>query len=92
MEQQLYKNYLHAKQRAIEANIVRTKLLPMAQNAQKLAMIGYSKGLYTFADLTLAMRRLINEQQHYIEAHADLERASIMMHGLLLGTSNKDFL
>lgn len=87
LEQRLYSLYLEAKQRSKEANLVKTKTLPMAKSAQKLAVIGYQKGLHTFADLTLAMRRLINEQRHYIEAHADLERANVTIHGLLLNTT-----
>lgn len=87
LTQKLYSHYLIAKQRNIEANIVQTKLLPMAQHAQKLAIEGYDKGLHSFADLTLSMRRLIREQHHYLEAHADLERSNVTIHGLLLNTT-----
>ena len=63
--------------------MVKTKLLPNAKKASKLAMDGYQKGLYSYIELSNAMKLLYEEERHYQEAHAKRDIAMIKITGLL---------
>ena len=58
-------------------------MLPNAQKASKLAIEGYQKGLYSYIELSNAMRILFEEERHYQEAHAKRDIAMIKITGLL---------
>lgn len=81
--QKLSEAYLDFRQYTQESKQVKKELLPLAKKASKLAMEGYEKGLYTYIDLSNAMRLLYQEERHYQEAHAKRDMAMIEITGLL---------
>ena len=81
--QQLTAAFLDLRQNSEESKQVQNKLLPNAQKASKLAIEGYQKGLYSYIELSNAMRILFEEERHYQEAHAKRDIAMIKITGLL---------
>ena len=69
-----------------EAQIVTRDLLPTAKSAVHLARKGYAAGRYSYLQLANAMRMLLNEEKHFIDAHAKLDKAIINIKGLTLST------
>lgn len=78
--------YLDAVQNQEEAQIVTRDLLPTAKSAVHLARKGYAAGRYSYLQLANAMRMLLNEEKHFIDAHAKLDKAIINIKGLTLST------
>lgn len=83
LNQKLYAHYLDAQQNAEESKKVAQSLLPFAKKAAHLAENGYQKGLYSYIELSNAMRTLFQEEKHYQEAHARLDKAVINILGIL---------
>ena len=83
LKQQLIMTFLDLRQNSEESDLVKKELLPASQIASKLAIQGYQKGLYTYMELSNAMRILYEEERHYQQAHAKRDIAMIKIMGLL---------
>ncbi|QBR83780.1 TolC family protein [Legionella israelensis] len=83
LHQELTAAFLDLRQYTEESKQVKKELLPAAQKASHLAIQGYEKGLYTYIDLSNALRILFEEERHYQEAHAKRDIAMIQITGLL---------
>ena len=83
LKQQLTAAWLDLQQNNEETNQVKNELLPNAQKASSLAIEGYQKGLYSYIELSNAMRLLFEEERHYQQAHAKRDIAMIKITGLL---------
>ena len=83
LHQELTSAFLDLRQNTEESERVKNELLPTAQKASQLAIQGYQKGLYTYVELSNAMRLLFEEERHYQQAHAKRDIAMIQITGLL---------
>ncbi len=83
LRQQLRSAWLELQQNIQESRMVKNELLPNAEKASRLAIQGYQKGLYSYVQLSIAMRTLFAEERHYQEAHARRDTAMIKLSGLL---------
>ncbi len=83
LHQKLTAAFLDLRQNTEESKQVKSELLPKAKKAYRLAIQGYEKGLYSYIDLSNAMRILFEEERHYQEAHAKRDLAMIKITGLL---------
>jgi|GEM_PF-1950645 len=82
-KQTLYRLHLQAEQNQFEAEEVTKKLLPLARKAVENARDGYLRGRYGYLELSIAMNTLLEEEKHYLQAHADYHKAFIEIAGLL---------
>lgn len=83
MQQKLVSSYLDSLQYNEESMRVKRTLLPLAKSAATLATQGYNRGLYSYIELSNAMRKLFEEERHYQESHAKRDKAMIAIMGLL---------
>ena len=83
IRQQLYQNYLEARQKSEASTMIKNKLLPLARKGTTLAQQGYHRGLYSYVALSNALTTLFKEERHYQQAHAERDKALISMYGLL---------
>lgn len=83
LQQRLRASQLDALQYNEESMRVKNRLLPFAKRAASLATQGYSRGLYSYIELSNAMRNLFEEERHYQESHAKRDKAMITIIGLL---------
>ncbi len=83
LHQELITAFLDLRQNTEESEQVKNELLPTAQKASQLAIQGYQKGLYTYVELSNAMRLLFEEERHYQQVHAKRDIAMIKITGLL---------
>ncbi len=83
IRQQLYQNYLEARQKSEASVMIKNKLLPLARKATTLAQQGYQRGLYPYVALSNALTTLFKEERHYQQAHAERDKALISLNGLL---------
>lgn len=83
IKQRLMESHLDAEQYNEESARVKNNLLPLAKRAASLATQGYNRGLYSYIELSNAMRTLFEEKRHYQESHAKRDKAMITIMGLL---------
>ncbi|VEG90270.1 TolC family protein [Legionella spiritensis] len=83
LRQKLTASFLDMRQNLEESQRVKKELLPLAKKAAALAQKGYQQGLYTYIDLSNAMRVLFEEERHYQSSHARLDKAMIRITGYL---------
>lgn len=83
MQQKLRASYLDAVQYNEESVCIKNSLLPLAKKSAFLASQGYQRGLYSYIELSNAMRTLFEEERRYQESHANRDKALITILGLL---------
>ncbi len=83
IQQRLKASFLDAEQYNEESMRVKNSLLPLAKRAASLASQGYRRGLYSYIELSNAMRTLFEEERHYQESHSKRDKAVITIMGLL---------
>ncbi|MBA3535584.1 MAG: TolC family protein [Tatlockia sp.] len=83
LKQNLYENFLKAEQNYREFSEVKHKLLPLARKAVSLGNKGYNQGRFTYTELSNALFILYEEEQHYLTAYREYNKASIQIQGLL---------
>lgn len=83
VRQNLYTAFLQAEQSRFEANLLTDSLVPLARKSLRLAKEGYQMGRYTYIELSTALNKLIEEERHYQQAHADYHKALIQINGII---------